>query len=347
MKYTLLCLALSTAFVSSAYASPKITGTLKAHLMSDNYSATINNLTKGTSNKQTLGRHTLDGSSRLKFSGSNKINDVLTASYSLEYNLKLDDNSNTNFSPRSTYASLDHKTYGRIRYGRMTSPENDFDMGAAQSSLVGGLLPFTNFGVRSDNALQYYTPYFGKDNSIRVKLHYGMDENQDDTRVTTYVNNSKRTIRRDMAAAQITYSNKKMGLGLAYSRAGEDFNAISGMASIKQDKWRAGVVARVADLNSQHKEMGVLGSLSYNLENAWQAYGQLGYTENFEGRKGYLASGALGISKELKVSSGKANVFAEVAGDRAKDEERSRSSGDLIETKASTYGAAVGLNYRF
>lgn len=349
MKYSVLCVAVCAALVGQAYAfTPKLSGTLKAHLKSDNYDGLSTNLATNIDTKTKQSRNHLDGESRLRVSGSQKLNDVLTAAYSLEYNVALDnDDSTRNFTSRSTYASLEHKDYGRVRYGRMTSPENDFDMGAAQSTLVGGALPFSSFGVRSSNAFQYYSPYFGKDKGMRIKLHYGMDENSEhDTAVRTYINDSRRTIRRDLAVAQITYSNKTVGFGLTYSQAGSDFNAIAGMASYRKDRFDAGLVARVADFNSGRKESGVLGSLSYTLDNSWRAYGQVGYSQNFEGRDIDLTSTAVGIGKEIKGDKGRASVFAEVAGELYKGNQTDRS-GNQIRVDDKTYGAAVGLNYRF
>lgn len=349
MKYSVLCVAVCAALVGQAHAfTPKVSGTLKAHLKSDNYDGSSTNLATNVETKTKQARNHLDGESRLRISGSQKLNDVLTAAYSLEYNVALDNDDKTrNFTSRSTYASLEHKEYGRVRYGRMTSPENDFDMGVAQSSLIGGFLPFSSFGVRSSNALQYYSPYFGKDKGVRIKLHYGMDENSEhDTSVRTYINDSRRTIRRDLAAAQISYSNKTLGLGLNYSQAGNDFNAIAGMVSYKKDRIGAGLVARVADFNSGRKESGVLGALSYTLDNSWRTYGQIGYSQNFEGRDINLTSTAIGIGKEIKGDKGRASVFAEVAGELYKGNQTDRS-GNPIRVDDKTYGAAVGLNYRF
>lgn len=348
MKYSLLWVAVCTAFVGNAHAfTPKITGTLKAHLESDNYKSVQTNTTKNTVTTREAERNYFYGGSRIKVSGSEKINDTLTAAYSLEYNIFIDSDDKNNFTPRSTYASLDHKTYGRLRYGRMTSPENDFDIGVAQTNLIGGFLPFSSFGVRSNNALQYYTPYFGKDNSVRIKLHYGINESDSGTSVATYINNSRRTIQRDMAAAQIAYNDKTLGLGLSYSRAGRDFNAIAGMASYKKDRLGMATVARVADFNSGYKEAGVLGSLSYSMDNSWKTYGQFGYSQNFEGIKDVrLVNTALGVGKDFKLNSGRASVFAEVAGEFY-TRTRTNSDGDTIDVKDTTYGIATGVNYRF
>lgn len=349
MKQLSLYIAIgAVALGSQAYATPKITGTLKAFIQEDTKHTVEKNATTTLQDEKT-GRAELYGTSRLKFSGSEKLNDVLTASYSLEYDFHLDNERENTFRSRSTYASIDHKEYGRIRAGRMTSPEDDLDIGVTVGENWGVALPFTGFGGRSNNALQYYSPYFGEEKKTRVKLHYGMDENNDTERsINTYVDGKRVSKKRDNAVAQILHNGKTFGWGLSYTQAGDDFNAISAMARYQvTPELNAALLVRQADYKSGNKETGAFASSSYNLENNWRVYGQAGYTENFSGVKdASVTIGAIGISKDIKTSGGRATIFGELAGERY-ERTRTNSSGVTTNLTEDTYGFGTGLVYKF
>lgn len=355
MKQLSLCCAVGMLLVSGhAYANPKISGTIKAIVQEDTLYVEERNKTTNTVLKdESSGRAEMKGSSRLKFSGSHKLNDVLTASYSLEYEFGIDSaraNSGTEFRPRSTYVSLDHKQYGRIRAGRMTNPENDFDVGVTNGDNWAALHPFSSFGERANNAIQYYSPYFGKDKKTRIKLHYGMDENSSaDTRFNTYYNIvDRQEVRRDVATAQIANNGKTFGWGLAYTQAGSDYNAIAGMVRYNPNaKLGLGLTLRQTDYNGQEKEKSIFTGASYSLEKDMRVYGQFGYSDGFTGRKGYdLTIAALGVSKEYKVGSGRALIFGEVAGERYQ-KNRTNSSGHSVVTNEDTLGWGTGIVYKF
>lgn len=345
-KLSLFCAVGAVLLSGQAYADPRLTGTLKAIIQEDTKHELQKNLSTGEVLKdQKSGRAEMTGSSRLKFSGSNKVNDLMTFAYSIEYDLRLDSSRSSTFRPRSTYVSLDHKGYGRIRAGRMTSPEDDLDVGVTVGDNWGVALPFTGFGGRSNNAIQYYSPYFGKDKGTRVKLHYGMDENDSSDRAfNTYVDGVATQKRRDSFVAQIMHTNKKYGWGFAYTHAGSDFSALTGMVRYQfTPKLHMALLTRQADYNSGSNETGAFVSASYNLDKDWRAYGQVGYAENFSGRKGAdVVIGAVGVAKEIKASVGRATIFAELAGERYE-----RSGSNNINLREDQYGFGTGLVYKF
>lgn len=363
-KLSLFCAIGAVLLSGQAHADPKISGTIKAIVQQDIKHEVRHDLTRNEITKdEKSGRAILNGASRLKFSGSNKINDILTVSYSFEYDIALDydrkdrkDRKEKNFDSRSTYASLDHKKYGRIRVGRMTNPEDDLDIGVTVGDNLGTLSPFASFGGRSNNAIQYYSPYFGKDKGTRIKLHYGMDENndiimEDDTEsiFNTYVGGTEFTEKkRDHIVAQIMHNNKTYGWGLAYTQAGKDYKSLAGMLRYQPNpKLTLGLLVRQADQNSPYKELGGYISASYTMDNKWRVYGQTGYSTNLNGVKDTkLNNGAIGLSKEIKTSSGRATIFGELAGDWY-DRTRISSRGNTIKTTQDTLGFGAGLIYKF
>lgn len=350
MKLLKLTVGISIILASSnAFADPKLTGTLKAQLIDDTQHRVVKNLATDTIVSDTkTGRPNFYGASRFKFSGSEKFgqNKELTASYSMEYNIALDnDSERTRFTARSVYASLDHKTYGRIRYGRITSPETDFDIGVTHSNIWGGIYPFGGFAPRHNNALQYYSPYFGKDKGTRIKLHYGMDENNStDNRIPTFINDVRTNKRRDMAVAQIAHNDKVWGWGASYSHAGDDFKALTGMVRYAKDKqWQSSLVVRGADYNSQHNELGVFLVGSYNLPQSKevQVYGQVGHAKGFEGNDATLTNAAVGVAKNFKAGGDRIVLFAEMGGEKYEQKTATTQSN------LDTFGFGVGANYRF
>lgn len=354
MKYTVVFCAVAAACAStSAIAAPKITGTVRAELIADKKDTLEKNLSTGAVLKdETTDRPEFYGSSRLKFSGSEKLSDTLTASYSIEYDFYLDSDrttdDNTNLRSRSTYASLDHKQYGRIRLGRMTNPEDDLDISLANGNAWGTALPFTGFGGRSNNTIQYYSPYFGADKATRVKLHYAMDENNDtDRSIVTYQAGKRENKKRDVATAQILHKGDTLGWGLSYTQAGNDMNALTAMAQYNAKHWGVGLVARQADYNTDDNEVGAFAVAYYVLPNGMQVYGQGGYADNWRGQKDTSSTiGAFGVSKEIKTASGRATAFVELSGEKY-DNTRTNSKGDRINLKDDTIGIGTGLVYKF
>lgn len=349
-KLSLFCAVGAVLLSGQAHADPKISGTIKATILDERLHSVERNETTNTLRSDTkTGRPILNGKSRFKYSGSNKINDVLTASYSFEYTINIDSEED-NFDSRSTYVSLDHKKYGRIRAGRMTSPENDFDIGVTNGDSLGTALPFSGFGPRYNNAFQYYSPYFGKEKATRIKLHYGMDENNDevDREFRTFVDGKRTSKKRDGAVAQIMHNGKKYGWGLVYTQAGDDFKSFAGMARYQfTPKFSFSVLARQADFNSGSKETGAFVSANYDLQKDWRVYGQTGYTENFGGAKdATLNNLAIGVAKQIKTSSGRAVIFGELTGDWY-ETVRTSSSGHIINRQDDTIAAEMGLVYRF
>ncbi|MDO4894770.1 porin [Moraxella sp.] len=350
MKYSVLCCAVLSVLVStSAMAAPRITGTIKTQIIDDTTHRVDKNLTTGqTTIDEKTGRPEFYGSSRLKVSGSEKINDVLTAYYSLEYDFQVDqDRETNNFRSRSTYISLDHKNYGRIRVGRMTNPEDDMDMAVTKGDNWGTVMPFTQFGGRANNAIQYYSPYFGKDKDIRVKLHYGMDENSEyDRTVRTTVDGRSVEKKRDVSSAVIMKNGMGLGWGASYARAGSDFDAITGMVRYNTEKWGLALVARQADYKTNDKEVGAFVSGVYNLEDDWQVYGQAGHVDHYRGGDSSSTIGAVGVSKDFQGRDGRTTIFAEAAGEKYKNK-RTNSRGQIIDRQDDIVGFGVGASYKF
>lgn len=346
-KLSLFCAIGAVLLSSQAHADPKISGTIKAIIQQDNMHIVSRKETDNTIVKDAKeGRAELNGRSRLKFSGSNKINDVLTASYSLEYDLEIDRDGGDNFDSRSTYVSLDHKKYGRIRAGRMTSPENDFDVAVTIGDTGAAGMMVTGFGVRTNSTIQYYSPYFGKDKGTRIKLHYGMDENNGTERTFyTFVDGERVGKKRDNAVAQIMHNNKVYGWGLSYTQVGNDFNAISLMGRYNiNPRLTLQALARQADYKSGSKENGLFVSANYDLGNNVRAYGQTGRTENLFGVKGgTVTSGAFGVAKDIKTSTGRATIFGELTGYKR----TSYDTVEKIETKIDNFGFGTGIVYKF
>lgn len=342
MNKLYVCIALGMVILGNhAYANPKITGTVKAIAQQDIQHTVDKNASTGTITKdEKTDRPEFKGSSRIKLSGSNKINDTLTAAYSLEYDFNLDSDRSRNLRSRSTYISLEHKAYGRIRAGRMTSPEDDLDISVTVGDNWGAYVPFSLLGGRSNNAIQYYSPYFGQDKKTRVKLHYAFDENlSSDAEIYTFINGTLSPKKRDSAVAQILHNGKTLGWGLSYTHAGQDFKALTGMVRYQATpKLNLALMARQANFNSGNNEIGAYVSTSYTLDNQWRVYGQAGYSDNYQGRKDQtVAIGAVGTSKDFKIGGNRATIFGEFAGEYLESPSRKRD----------TYGLGTGIVYKF
>lgn len=347
-KLSLFCAIGAVLLSGQAYANPKISGTVKAIIQEDSMHTVSRRESDNAVLKDTKeGRTELNGKSRLKFSGSNKINDVLTASYSLEYDLEIDRDGGDNFDSRSTYMSLDHKKYGRIRAGRMTSPENDFDIAVTVGDTTAASMLMTAFGMRTNSTIQYYSPYFGKnEGKTRIKLHYALDEdNKTERTLYTFIDGERVGKKRDIAVAQILHNNDKYGWGFAYTQAGNDFSAISAMGRYNIDaRITLQALLRQADYKSGSKENAVFVSANYDLGNSMRAYGQAGRTENLFGLKdGNITSGAFGVAKDIKTSTGRATVFGELTGYKR----TSYDPTEKINTTIENFGFGTGIVYKF
>lgn len=363
MKYSMLCCAVGVAFLSNAaIASPKISGEIQLEALQQSTDVVSRSLNSGrvTYPEDLYKRPTLEGAGEIKFSASQKLNDDLTTRYSLTYLVGVADDGRTNFRSGTTYISLDHKDYGRLRFGRMTTPEDELvDVGVARSGWLYGVgKPFTNSGFKTNNTVQYYSPYFmeSKDGRTRVKLHYAMDEkNSSVTGLRLYKDdgsNVRENKKRDVFVAQILHSGK-IDWGFAYTQAGSDLKAISGMARYNADDWSAALAVRQADYGTGKDETGAFGSLIYSLQRDWAVYGQAGYVKNYAGQgfnikdTDYLV-GALGVSKDFRLASGRATVYAETALEKidfiAPNSSETRLSSDR---KEEVLGFATGIEFKF
>ncbi|MDO4440831.1 MAG: porin [Moraxella sp.] len=362
MKHTMLYITIGLSLISTvAHADPKISGKLRMELLHESQKIESTRLSNGAvSNSKDSGRTNLYAPGEIKFSATQKIDDTWTTRYSLTYLTDLDGDGGKNFRPGTTYISLEHKDYGRMRFGRMTTPEDEVvDVAVSYSGLMGAGKPFTNSGFRSNNAIQYYSPYFmhSKDGSrTRVKLHYGMDENTEDTNIRAYTKDSpyrRQDVKRDAAVAQIMRTGGKVEWGASYTHAGDELKAISGMVAYNGVDWRVAASARKADYGTADDETGFFISGVYQPAKDWNVYGQVGHVENYAGQGFGVRStdytvGAIGVSKDFRVSNGRATAYVETAIEKLKFlQPNSR------QTRLSTYeneeiiGLAAGVEYRF
>lgn len=360
MKHTLLKTAtvLAVATLSSqAFAEPKISGRL---YLSSLYEKTeTKTTTDGVSTTtKSDARPTLNsGGSRIRFTGSEKINDTTDLEYRLEYNVKLDDDNvtkegkNNNFTSRTTYVGLKHKDYGTVHFGRMYTPDDDIDyVNQAYLYSTGASNPFSYHGQRTNNTIQYTTPKFNNDKT-QIKLHYAMDEdfavykegaNNNGGSVSTFVDGKSTSVKRDLVVGHILHEDEKFDAGLSYTHAGDDFSAVRGMFSYKPTKeLTLGVMAQHVDYNSKDNELGFIASAYYQLNDSLDIYGQAGHTTNFGGVKDATQTvGSIGAIKWLKKEGTRVRAFASTS--YAND-----STKGANKTDKDTYSVETGLRVDF
>lgn len=332
MKHTALktatVLALAT-LSTQALAEPKVSGRL---YLAATYEDTE---TKETTNGVTTTvkgdeRTQLNSSgSRIRVTGDEKLSDNVDLQYWLEYSIKLDDDNLTkdgktnNFTSRNTYLGFKHKDYGTVRLGRIYTPDDDIDyVDNSYLYASGAGLPFSYFGQRTNNTIQYITPKFNN-GKTQIKLHYAMDEdaglstgstNNNGGTVSTLVNGQSVSTKRDIAVGHILHEDEKFDAGIAYTYAG-DFNAIRGMFNYKPTKaFSIGVLAQQTDYNSSDNELGALVSGYYKFNDTVDGYAQVGYTDNYKGWKdGEKTVASVGAIKWLKRDGTRVRTFATVS----------------------------------
>lgn len=364
MKHTLLktTAVLAVAALSTeAFAEPKISGRIYLSALYDNIDT--KETTNGVTSKSSSDRTTLNSSgSRIRFTGSEKLNDKVDLEYRLEYGIKVDDDNltkdgkNNNFFSRNTYLGLKHKDYGTVLVGRIYTPDDDIDYvdnGYLYAS--GASTPYSYFGQRTNNTIQYIAPKFNNDKT-QLKFHYAMDEdvglykegtNNNGGSVNTLVGGKKANTKRDLAVAHILHEDEKFDTGLAYTYAG-DFSAIRGMFNYKPTKeFSIGIMAQQVDYNSGNNELGALVSTYYNINDKLDMYAQAGYAENYEGWKdGEKTTASIGAIKWLKKDGTKVRTFASLS---YVDETSFALGADnaLTKTQNEGFGLETGIRVDF
>lgn len=373
MKHTLLksAVVLALAALSTeALADPKISGRIYAYSpMETTETKTTGADGKVTTTKETTRATINTAGSRIRVSATEKINDQADFEYLVEYGIYLDsenkkDDITNNLISRNAYVGLKHKDMGTVRIGRIYTPDDDIDyvhLGYLASAGAGGSM--TYFGQRTNNTIQYITPKFN-DGKTQIKLHYAIDEdkkaypaidaetkapskksssNNNGGAVTTHdANGKKSTAYRDLAAAHILHSGDNFTAGLAYTQAGSDFNAVRGMVSYDVTKeLTLGVMGQRVDYKTKTPEIGVTGSVSYNLTDTLNIYGQAGHAVNQGGVKDKShTSATTGVVKWLK-KEGSAKMRTFVSASYANENDKNAKK------VSNTYSVETGLRVDF
>lgn len=296
MKHTLLktTAVLAVAALSTeAFAAPEIHGRLVLAAVANDNETKTTDLSQATPTvtKSSSSRATMEGTSRLRFSGKEKINDKVDLEYWLDYNIYLDNyTEGKNFSSRNTYLGLKHKDYGTVRFGRLYTVDDNIDY-ADEGFYFSSGTPWSYAGERTNNTIQYESPGFGPNKKVSTTLHYAMDEGEKST---------------DLVAANVFYDGDKLKLGASHVRK-SNFNSTRLMASYDvNDKWKFATLAQQADYNTSNNELAVLTSGVYHYDKTLDLYGQVGFADSYEGHKdGEKLVAGVGAIKTLKKESGK------------------------------------------
>lgn len=365
MKKTTLAAAIKTSCVlavaalsTQAFAEPKVSGRLYLSTLYDNVETKTTDVSTGVMTKSKTDRTTLNSSgSRIRVTGSEKLTDKIDLDYRLEYSVFLDnDGAGKNFAARNTYLGLKHKDYGTVLVGRLYTPDDDIDY-VDQSYLYasGTGLPFSYFGQRTNNTIQYVSPKFNQDKT-QIKLHYAMDEdvgattgdvNNHGGAFTVFNKGVPTTQKRDMIVGHILHEDTKFDAGVAYTHAG-DFNSLRAMVSVKpNEQLTVGVMAQQTDYNNAKKELGALLSGYYKVNGNTDVYAQAGHTKNYEGYKdGEKTIASAGVIKWLKNDGGvRLRAFGTLAYADTTTFEHSNNQWSKVQSEA--VGVEAGLRYDF
>lgn len=377
MKKSHLFYAVSAALLATtAHAAPEVSGRLYLSGLYEDTDVKSTNVATGadvTDASDSTSRTTLNSAgSRLRVKGSETLTPNTDLEYWLEYAIKVDDDNRTssgisqNFVSRNTYVGLKHKEYGTVRVGRIYTPDDDIDyVGAGYLYAAGADLPFTYYGQRSNNTIQYISPKIA--DAVQVKLHYAMDEenntqpadpatavpgvtppNVNGGGFKTFKDGVPSTVNRDFIAGHVLYSKDKLNTGVAYTHAGDEFNALRAMVSYDvTDKLNLGVMAQRVDYNSGNPELGVVASGYYKLDPKHDVYAQVGFADNYGGYKdGETTRVSVGGIKWLKKDGGtRVRVFGSL--NHADTTSFSGSGATLVKKETSAFGIETGLRYDF
>ncbi|WP_162816835.1 porin [Moraxella canis] len=332
-----------TALSSTAFADPKIYGQIRLNTELVDTETKENGVVTEKSDRPTMNSR----NSRIGFTGTEKISDKVELEYKLEYKIDIAESTDSNFSARHGYLALKHEDYGRLLAGRTIT--NDDNIITGNAWLWGtGIGPFSGHETAwASNGFLYTTPKFNNGTTTAF-IQYGMDEgkaeikdgklvdNKGSRTFTTFKNGELTDISRDFVIIGAQYDGDKTTGGVAYTRAGDDLNALLVAADYQiNDQWSVNGTAQYTDFNSNDNELALFGGVAYKVKDPVLAWVEASYTDNY---KGYGNGEAVGVNVGASYDFSKTfKAFANVG--FLKEE--------FNDTEIDSKGIELGAVYRF
>lgn len=342
------CVFAAATICTQAFAEPEIYGQIRLSVAENDVK---------TTKKQADGKVVVvsesdrpdmaSGNSRIGFKGTETLTENVDLKYRLEYKVDVADSNDKNFTARYGYIALDHKNYGELLVGRTISYDDNLDVSPGWWRNVGTGHAFGHGSDWASNSIQYTTPKFNN-GATSVTVQYGMDEGSSGRNFYTFKNGkavevrndkgeiTKTGVDRDFVIVGASHETDNSTFGVAYTRAGDDLNAISAAMSTKlTDQATLGVMTQYTDYNSTSNELGGLVALSYQVSEPVGVWVEGSYADNYKGyRKGEHTKFSVGTTYDFNSST---KAFASVG---YQDEKYSnvRNEGQSVE---------VGMIYKF
>lgn len=330
------CVIATTALCSQAFAQPEIYGQVRLSLAQNEVTGERPNKKTGVIEPVDEKRAQLDsGNSRIGIKGSEALTENTDLEYRLEYKVDVAESTDGNFSARHGYLALNNKQYGKLLVGRTISYDDNLDVSPAWWKVEGAGNAYGSFSDWVDNSIVYTTPKFNN-GKTDLTLQYGMDEGKNGREFDTFKNGVAETTTRDFFIVGASHEMERSSLGLAYTRAGGDYSALSGAFSVDlTDKATLATMAQYTDYNSSDNELAGSLALSYQVSEPVGFWVEGAYADNYKGyANGENTKFSLGTTYDFNKN---AKFFASVGHRDTK----------FNTTKEKGKGVEVGAIYKF
>lgn len=315
---------------TQAFASPEIYGQVRLSVVQNDTETKENGVVTKESKRPTM----QSGNSRIGIKGSEPLTENTDLEYRLEYKVDVAEKTDGNFSARHGYLALNNKQYGKLLAGRTISYDDNLDVSPSWWYVEGSGHAFGFEADWVDNSISYTTPKLNGKTDFTIQ--YGMDEGNNGREFTTFKNGLETQVTRDFFIAGMSHETDNGTVGLAYTRAGDDLNAVLGSLSVDvTDKTNLGAMVQYTDYNSSKKEVGGLVALTYQATEPLGFWIEGSYADKY---KGY-ANG-----ENTKFSVGTTYDFNKNAMAFASVGYRDTEYGD---TKEKGKGVEMGMIYKF
>lgn len=335
------CVLATTTLCSQAFAEPTIYGQVRLSLLDQSSETKVNGVVTAKDAGSNEGRADLSsGNSRIGIKGSEPLTENTDLEYRLEYRVNVaESDSSTNFTARHGYLALNNKQYGKLLVGRTISYDDNLDIAPSWWRAKGtGYAMGYGGSDWVDNTIVYTTPKFNN-GKTDFTIQYGMDEGNKGREFRTFDSNGvATTVERDFFVAGASHKTENGELGFAYTRAGNDFNALVGSMSVGiTEKATVNTVVHYADYNSSDNEIGGYLGLSYKISEPLGVWVEGAYADNFKG---------VANQEQTKFSVGTTYNFGKSTTTFAGLSYHNTENGDT-NTKTKGHGVETGVIYRF
>lgn len=275
------CVFVAATLSAQAFAQPEIYGQVRLSVVKNDKETKVG----GNTVSKTEGRADLgSGNSRIGIKGSEPLTENTDLEYRLEYKVDVAESTDSNFSARHGYLALNNKQYGKLLVGRTISYDDNLDVSPAWWHVegIGAALGYGG-GAWSSNTIMYTTPKFNNGRTD-FTVQYAMDERNNGRKFRTFKDGVATDVTRDAIVVGANHKTDNGSFTVAYTRAGDDFNALGGSMSVNlTEKATLGTTVHYVDYNSSKNEVGGYLGLSYKVTEPLGVWVEGAYADNYQG----------------------------------------------------------------